>query len=187
MFYKVFLNHPMNLGFQVLPHCINGQPMFMTTVCTHTCRTSILVLYPQPNLISCFIFIIANNLSKNHDRKRPAIFIRLRACFFAPWAAGMGSPAGSPYHVDVGGSCIWRASRREAPTASQWTICTFRPALHSSLFTLHLALATGLPWAGSRPPAPVLTVISLLSSKKTDKKKTCRHAIKSNFLYIFLN
>ncbi len=83
--------------------------------------------------------------------------MRLRACFLAPWAAGMGSPAGSPYHVGVGGSCIWRASRREAPTASQWTICTFRPALHSSLFTLHLALETGSPWPGFLPPAPVLS------------------------------
>ena len=46
MFYKVFLNHLMNLEGQVLPHCINGQPMFMTTVCTHTCRTSILFFCP---------------------------------------------------------------------------------------------------------------------------------------------
>ena len=75
--------------------------MFMTTVCAHTCRTSILTLYQQP---SCFMFIIANDLSNNHDRKRPAIFLRRRA------------------------------SRREAPTASQWTIRPFRPALHSSLF-----------------------------------------------------
>ena len=50
--------------------------MFMTTVCAHTCRTSILTLYQQP---SCFMFIIANDLSKNHDRKRPAIFLRRRA------------------------------------------------------------------------------------------------------------
>lgn len=168
----------MNLGAQVIPHCINGQPMFMTTICAHTCRTSILTLYQQP---SCFMFIIANDLSKNPDRKRPAINLTAGLLFCPPGKPGTGFPAGSPYHVDVGGSCIWRASRREAPTASQWTICTFRPALHSSLFILHS------PWAGSHSPAPVLSVISLLSSKKTDKKKTCRHAIKSNFLYIFLN
>ena len=44
---------------------------------------------------------ITNALSKNPDRKRPAIFSRLRTCFFAPWAAGTGSPAGSPYTVGV--------------------------------------------------------------------------------------
>ncbi|SDX36995.1 hypothetical protein SAMN05216495_1298, partial [Acidaminococcus fermentans] len=69
---------------------------------------------------------IITEQARNHYDYGPA--------FFALWEAGMGFPAGSPYHVGIGGSCIWRASRREAPTASQWTIRPFRPALHSSLF-----------------------------------------------------
>lgn len=41
-------------------------------------------------------FIISSNLSKNLDRKRSAIFSRLRPAFLPPGRPGMGSPAGSP-------------------------------------------------------------------------------------------
>nr|DAM34515.1 MAG TPA: hypothetical protein [Caudoviricetes sp.] len=41
------------------------------------------------------MFIIANDLSKNHDRKRPSIFSRLRACFFSLGGRD-GLPCGEP-------------------------------------------------------------------------------------------
>ena len=72
--------------------------MFMTTVYAHICRTSILTLYQQP---SCFMFIIANDLSKNHDRKRLSIFSRLQAFFFCPLGGRDGLPCGKPLRSDI--------------------------------------------------------------------------------------
>ena len=104
--------------------------------------------------------------------------------FLPSWRPGTGSPAGSPYSVEVMDLCIWRATGPAAPTASQELIGpTPSHALSSSLCTLHelspykadvcrlKALwavsdflpgplmpywETGSPWAGSRLPAPVL-------------------------------
>ena len=62
--------------------------------------TSILPSFSSFNFYISY-FIISSNLSKNLDRKRSAIFSRLRPAFLPPGRPGMGSPAGSPYHVGV--------------------------------------------------------------------------------------
>ena len=60
--------------------------------------------------------------------------LKTAGLFFPSGLPGIGSPAGVPCHVGVGGSCIWRTSRREAPTVLQWELrSTSTNALHSAL------------------------------------------------------
>ena len=113
MFYKVFLNHLMNLGFQVLPHCINGQPMFMTTF--------VLILAAPPSWFfthshSYFLLYIHYSkcpIQKSRQKKARNQF-DCGPAFLSPGRPGMGFPAGSPYSVGVGGS-RWIGETRFRP------------------------------------------------------------------------
>ena len=52
----------------------------------------------------------------------------------------MGLPLANPYGVGVGGTGIWRAARRAAPTASQWVIGFSSSVLCAR--TLHFSYST---------------------------------------------